>query len=205
MWLILMQLLSSAPGGYLAGRLRTKWSTVHSDEVYFRDTAHGFLVWAVGTVFTAAFLATATAAMAGLAVGAGGSGASPAATGNGPNAYFVDALFRSDQPGAYDAASWGEADRIFTAALAAKEIPPADRAHLARLISSRTGVSPAEADRRITEVLGDAQSKAEIARKAAATALLWTFIALLIGAFSASYAATLGGRQRDHLEPIPST
>ncbi len=42
-WLTLTQLLASAMGGYLAGRLRTKWAAAHSDEVYFRDTAHGFL------------------------------------------------------------------------------------------------------------------------------------------------------------------
>ena len=45
-WLIVMEILSSAMGGYLAGRLRTKWASIHSDEVYFRDTAHGFLAWA---------------------------------------------------------------------------------------------------------------------------------------------------------------
>src|ERR1035437_7476766 len=47
-WLVLMQLIASSVGGYLAGRLRTKWVNVHTHEVYFRDTAHGFLVWAVG-------------------------------------------------------------------------------------------------------------------------------------------------------------
>ena len=52
-WLILTQVLASAMGGYLAGRLRTKWTHVHTDEVYFRDTAHGLLVWAVGMVITA--------------------------------------------------------------------------------------------------------------------------------------------------------
>jgi len=46
-WLIAMQIIASAMGGYLAGRLRTKWATIHTHEVYFRDTAHGFLVWAV--------------------------------------------------------------------------------------------------------------------------------------------------------------
>jgi hypothetical protein len=46
-WLIVMQVISLAMGGYLAGRLRTKWANIHTDEVYFRDTAHGFLAWAV--------------------------------------------------------------------------------------------------------------------------------------------------------------
>src|SRR5256885_1932303 len=49
-WLIIVQIMAFAIGGYIAGRMRTKWVGVHTDEVYFRDTAHGFLVWAVGIV-----------------------------------------------------------------------------------------------------------------------------------------------------------
>src|SRR5712691_11698234 len=77
-WLILMQIISSSMGGYLAGRLRTKWSSIHNDEVYFRDTANGFLAWAVALVVTAAFLASAGAVMVGAtassAAGAGAAG-----------------------------------------------------------------------------------------------------------------------------------
>src|ERR1700680_921970 len=62
-WLIVSQIIASAMGGYLAGRLRTKWVNTHTDEVYFRDTAHGFLVWAVGLVIAAAFLASAATAI----------------------------------------------------------------------------------------------------------------------------------------------
>src|ERR1700753_2352811 len=47
-WLIAVQLFSSGVGGYIAGRLRTLWVDTHTDEVFFRDTAHGLLVWAVG-------------------------------------------------------------------------------------------------------------------------------------------------------------
>ena len=64
-WLIVMQIIASAMGGYLAGRLRTKSANIHTDEVYFRDTAHGFLVWAVGLVITAVFLASAATSMLG--------------------------------------------------------------------------------------------------------------------------------------------
>src|ERR1039457_2240319 len=64
-WLITTQIVASALGGYLAARLRTKWVNVHTDEVYFRDTAHGFLVWAVGMVITAAFLASAASSLVG--------------------------------------------------------------------------------------------------------------------------------------------
>ena len=42
-----------------------------------------------------------------------------------------------------------------------------------------------------------AKETADEARKASAYAALWIFVSLLIGAFVASLAATLGGRQRD--------
>jgi hypothetical protein len=56
-WMVVVQVLSSALGGYLAGRLRTKWLNVHTHEVHFRDTAHGFLVWALATVAGVALVA----------------------------------------------------------------------------------------------------------------------------------------------------
>ena len=58
LWVTFTQIVASALGGYLAGRLRTKWVAVHTDEVYFRDTAHGFLTWAVATLVTAAVRTT---------------------------------------------------------------------------------------------------------------------------------------------------
>ncbi len=78
-WLILTQALASAMGGYLAGRLRTKWASIHSDEVYFRDTAHGFLAWAVGVVITAAFLTSAATSIVGAGVVLRGGPAAAAA------------------------------------------------------------------------------------------------------------------------------
>src|SRR6202167_226504 len=100
-WLILMQVMSSSMGGYLAGRLRTKWATIHTDEVYFRDTAHGFLAWAVALVVTAAFFTSAAGAMVGTAAaaanGAGvGASAQADARQSDTHGYFVDRLFRAD-------------------------------------------------------------------------------------------------------------
>jgi hypothetical protein len=70
-WMIVVQVLASALGGYLAGRLRTKWLHVHSHEVHFRDTAHGLLVWALstvaGVVLAASVLAPAATPVAALA------------------------------------------------------------------------------------------------------------------------------------------
>src|ERR1700716_648244 len=75
LYFIVMAMISSAIGGYLAGRLRTKWVGVHTDEVYFRDTAHGFLAWAFASVLGAAVLATpATSMLSGAATGASQGG-----------------------------------------------------------------------------------------------------------------------------------
>ncbi len=117
LWLTFTQLAASAMGGYLCGRLRTRWTEVHADEVYFRDTAHGFLSWAVASLVTAAMLTSAIGSIvgsgvqAGAALAGGVAGAATSAAGgaaasaaarmgtaaeSGPLAYYVDSLFRRD-------------------------------------------------------------------------------------------------------------
>ena len=93
MWLVVTEICSASLGGYLAGRLRTKWTSVHSDEVYFRDTAHGFLAWCTALVFTGAFLTSAASMMIGAS--AQSKEAKPGAISS--NAYFVDSLFRAQR------------------------------------------------------------------------------------------------------------
>ena len=140
-WITVVQLLASAMGGYLAGRLRTRWVTVHTNEVFFRDTAHGFLAWAVATLLMATLLSSAIASAVSTGVKAGGEVAKSAATmagagagaatavastagnqqGINPLGYFVDSLFRADPdraapaspaPQAPNAAKAAEPDRI---------------------------------------------------------------------------------------------
>lgn len=201
-WLIVVQVLASGVGGYLAGRLRTKWAAIHSDEVHFRDTAHGFLVWAVAVVLTAAFLGSAATALVG--------GAEMASDMPGQeNTYFVDSLFRSGPAAttaptanADDGLVRGEAAGILANALRPGDAAAPDRVYLAQLVSARTGMSQADATQRVSDVVAQARQAADIARKTTARLLLWTFVALLIGAFCASYAATVGGRQRDHLKAV---
>ena len=201
-WLIVIQIVACGAGGYLAGRLRTKWAAIHTDEVYFRDTAHGFLVWAVGVVITGAFLGSAGTAMV------GGEAAS-AEMGGAENTYFVDTLFRA-APGNANApaspeqegATRAEAAGILANALRQGEAADADRTYLAHLVSARTGLSENDAAQRVSDVVTRARQAADTARKATARLLLWTFLSLLIGAFCASYAATIGGRQRDHLHAV---
>jgi hypothetical protein len=206
-WLVLMQIIASSMGGYLAGRLRTKWVNVHTHEVYFRDTAHGFLVWAVGLVITAAFLTTAAASIAGGAVRASAMSADAselAPSRSGPSRYFVDTLLRpSSATSAQDnSAVRGEIGLILANALREGEVPPADKTYLAQVVAARTGVSEPNAEKRVDDVFTQTRQAADKARKAVAHAMYWTFLALLVGAFCASFAATIGGAQRDHIVVI---
>ena len=196
-WLIVSQVIASATGGYLAGRLRTKWADIHTDEVYFRDTAHGFLVWAVGLVVTTAFLATAATSIAGRVA----QGNAATSTASDPNAYFIDMLFRSDMtnPGQNDIAVRSEVARIFVKDLRQPEVPASDKSYLTNLVAARTGLSPADAEKRVSDIFAEARQAGDTARKAGAHLSYWTFFALLVGAFCASFAATIGGKQRDRV------
>ena len=196
-WLIVSQIIASAMGGYLAGRLRTKWVNVHTDEVYFRDTAHGFLVWAVGLVIAAAFLASAATSI----VGEAAQSRATARPLSDPNAYFVDALFRSDTPPSDQngPSVRAEAGSIFANGLLQSDVLAADKTYLAKLVASRTGLSQKDAENRVSEIFAQARQAADTARKAGAHLSYWTFFALLVGAFCASFAATIGGKERDRV------
>ena len=202
-WFILIQILSASMGGYLAGRLRTKWTGIHTDEVYFRDTAHGFLAWSVALVVTAAFLASAATSLMGSAPDRSNAATASQGQGSeaGPNAYFIDSLFRTDgsKTEIENASVTREAEIIFTTSLKQGDLSATDKNYLDQLVMSRTGVSQSEADKRVNDAFSSAKSSAEAARKAIAHSLLWTFIALLVGAFCASLSGTIGGRRRDHV------
>jgi hypothetical protein len=203
-WLIVTQIVASSMGGYLTGRLRTRWHSIHGDEVHFRDTANGFLAWAVALVVTVAFLASAATTMA------GGTAREVAATraaesdeGAG-TAYFVDRLFRSDHPGGAEATApvRAEAGRILARAVGQNEASGTDTSYLAQLVAVKTGLNQSDSERRVTETIQEARQSVDRFRSITARILLWTFLALLMGAFCASYAATVGGRQRDHVQVI---
>lgn len=239
-WFIVMQWLSSGVGGYITGRLRTRWPGTHPHEVFFRDTAHGLITWAVATVVVSATLATSAFSLLGggaqgvaeLASGAaqGGVAAGTFATNSPATLYAVDKLFRAppaaDSPAAGSPAAGspaagsgqagessagdprGEAARIVANAWATGAVPDADRGYLAEKVAARTGVSPAEAQRRVddfitstleslSKVKADATEAAKAAAEAAAQASIYTALAMLVGAFIASVSAALGGRLRD--------
>jgi hypothetical protein len=221
-WLAFTQIVASGLGGYIAGRLRVKWAYMHGDEVYFRDTAHGFLAWCVATLVTATLVAGSVSSLVGGGVQAGAhmvGGAASAATqavgtaaGNTQGdeyGYFVDSLFRDDRPVAVsDDAARGTVTRIFVRSLSRGELAAEDRTYLAQLVAQRTNLTQADAERRVDEVYARtqkavadaklaAQQAADTAAKVAAWTTLWMFVALLAGAFFASLAATFGGRRRD--------
>lgn len=266
-WLLFTQIAASAIGGFLAGRLRVKWAGLHTREVYFRDTAHGLLAWAVASLATAALLGSAVGSVIsggaktlGAAGGALGSGAAATAAAMGPegaqqagnladraSGYFIDAMFRTGPannagssaapaapvtpPAGNDAtaptaplaaptpadgrelssAQRMEVVRVFGYSLASQQLSDNDKRYLGQLVARHTGLSQADADKRVADTfaayqrnLEQAATKsrqaADAARKAAAYASLWMFLALLCGAFIASLLATYGGRLRDRNE-----
>lgn len=224
-WLVVVQWLSSGLGGYLTGRLRTRWVGIHTDETFFRDTAHGFLAWALATLIVVFVLGSALSAAvgtgvqavstvaSGAAMGASAGVTANAGEGNGSDAtsYFVDALFRPADPSRLatpgaegDAAAAAQASRILLASAAAGEMSAEDKTYLGQLVAARTGLSEADATSRVDAVLAQAeqakvaaQQAVDTARKAGAAFALFTALSMIIGAFIASTAAVLGGRQRD--------
>jgi hypothetical protein len=226
-WLVIVQWVSAGVGGYLTGRLRTKWVGVHNDEVFFRDTAHGFLTWAVATVVVVMFLGSAVSSIVGGATRAVTQAAATttavaadAAADNMPDlstSYFTDALLRPANPmtptpsaaaGSSEAAT-AELSRILLRSAANGEITVTDRTYVEQLIAARTGLPEAEAKARVDTVLKEiedakvaTQEAADTARKSAATTALLGALSMLIGAFIACAAAALGGRRRDDDEAI---
>ena len=222
-WLVVMQWLSSGVGGYITGRLRTRWIGTHTHEVFFRDTAHGLITWSVATVLVATVVASslfsaiqggahAVGGAAQAAVGTMSSGAAPAAQGESlpgtsqANAYGVDKLFRSANASSSGASGDPriEVTHIVTNAWSNGAVSDEDRNYLAELVAARTGASQADARKRVDEFAAQlqeavtkAKAEADAARKSAAEAAIYTALSMLIGAFIASISAALGGRLRD--------
>lgn len=219
-WLTITQIVSAGLGGYIAGRLRTRWTDINIDEIYFRDTAHGLISWAVATLLVATFiLSSVGAAISGSArVGAslaGGVTSAAPVVGDAiseSSDYFTNALLRT-APGAEVEQRAGadvrdELSTIVVQALRDGELNDDDKQYVIGLVANYTELNEDQAEQRIDEVIARAQQAAEdaelAAREAADSALssatfasLWLFIALLIGAYIASFMATVGGRQRD--------
>lgn len=219
LWLGFTQVVASWLGGYLAGRLRTKWVNLHDHEVTFRDTAHGLVAWALATVITALIASSAIGSAISGGAQALGTAASAASSvlgqASGPVTSAADSLFRgpndgaASAPAASDPALRQEASRIFTDAIRGDgQLASADSRYLAQLVAQRAGLTPDQAQQRVDATYAEVKAKvqsaeikakqaADKARKDSAYTALWFTIALLIGAFVASWSATYGGRTRD--------
>jgi hypothetical protein len=215
-YLVCVAVMSSAVGGYLAARLRSKWAGAHMHEVFFRDTAHGFIAWALATLLSATALSSVTGYLAnGAAAGVGGAAAQAIRSVN-PADIYVDKLFRPDTaqpasaPGSSPAAgnpipaapsgansnqSRAEVLRLWTASF--QDLSAADKAYVAQVVAARTGMSQADAEKRVNDVIVEAKTAADTARKGAAKLSFWLTAAMLFGAFAASLAAVEGGSLRD--------
>lgn len=228
-WLTLTQIISSGLGGYLAGRLRTKWVDVYHDEVFFRDTAHGLVTWAVATLIAVVLMTSAIGAVL-----SGGAKATASMTGGAALSavdavsemgadqvdYFIDSLLRTDsdliERNVADVRT--ELSTILFRGLMFKDLSDEDSQYVAQVVASYTGLSQQQAERRVTESFERirqtaeeaevaAKEAVETARKSAAYSALWLFVALLIGAFTAGLMAVVGGKQRDDrvLQNAPHT
>lgn len=177
---LVVQIASFAAGGYLAGRLRRPWAESKS-ESEFRDSVHGFMVWAVGVAFGAlllgftsgAALRTATQSAATVAGGAASGTTNPTALSTTPAEYATDLLLRSEpRPaagaapatslpdqnlGRDDQALRAETGRVFTAAIRNQSLSERDRDYLVRVVQARTGLPEAEARQRVEAATNEAR------------------------------------------------
>jgi len=210
-YLVLTAIISSVVGGYIAGRLRSKWIDAPQQEVLFRDTAHGMVTWAFATIALVTVLGTGTGSLvssglSGLFHGAS-QGASTAAT-TAPTDYYVDTLLRpaSTSTGAAassrgqtdPAATRREVSSIFTRSFGTgTNLSPTDRSYLVQVVAQRSGMSEPDADKRVNDVTTQTKTYLDNARKYSIAFALWVTVALFAGAFAAAAGAIEGGQLRD--------
>lgn len=186
-WLAVTQLIASGLGGYLAGRLRATWPGVHTHEVYFRDTAHGLITWAVATLAVATIfastmgsIASGTAKEAAGAVGGAGQAAVTAGAAAGQEhaassqqgtfSSFADKLLRSTESavksgGAQPSGnSSEEVARVLSDSVEQGGLSEEDKRYLASLVARRTGMSQQEAEQRVTDTYKAMQAKLDAAK-----------------------------------------
>jgi hypothetical protein len=193
--LVVTQWISAALGGYMTGRLRTRWVSTHTHEVFFRDTAHGFITWCVATVLLASGLASASATFPGARI--------HVATGSrGHSMRLVSAEYAPPGSARFAAAAAPAIDSAARSRLvlpegpATVESPSPYRPAAVQLPPSSDGTRAADEAPSLwpadLSTAGD-----EATRKAAAATSIITALSMLVGAFIASVSAALGGRLRD--------
>jgi hypothetical protein len=195
-WMLLVYVFSFGIAGYVAGRMRSPLRGADPNEIEFRDGVHGLLAWALGVIIGALLLWGTITTLASTRIGAAEAGTA------GKPGYLVfelDRLFRSDaRPSEGNILeSRAEAARIIRLGLGRRDLAGEDRAYLVRLVAARTGLSPPDAEKRVTQVMQAARSAASKARSAGVIIGFMTATSLLAGAAAAWLAALAGGRHRD--------
>jgi len=227
LWAMMQQIGAFMVGGYVAGRMRSRWHEPTQHEVEFRDGLHGGLVWAVGIVIGAALaMATAgAAAKTGIDVAGRAAGVTALST-TEPMDAVLDSMLRpttvaqapsaSTPPAAATPApsasrtrstaassdeTRSEMARILASAVASGALSDQNRAYLAQGVAQRSGLSQQEAERRVNEAFTAAREAADKARKAAILTGFVTAASLIISFGAAWWAAIRGGQHRDNEVP----
>jgi hypothetical protein len=200
LYLFLVAFISYGVGGYLAGRLHTRLSTAAGDDVEHSDGVHGILVWAIATLLAGLLALSAAQAFTRLAApSANEAGPGSSAAGENIIAFDLDRLFRSDRPQQTGDMGYAraEAARILLTTASHRGLQEDDRAFLVRLVSARTGLAQADAERRVNDVASRAKDDINRARRSAVLISFAIGVAALFGAAVAWAAACAGGRDRD--------
>jgi hypothetical protein len=222
-WAMAQQIGSIMLGGYVAGRMRSRWHEP-GHEAEFRDGLHGALVWAVA-VLISAFLVFMTAGIA-ASTGAdiAGKAAGSLVSTTDPMDAVLDTMLgptataQAAAPGAPAAApptsarprvanaatgdgTRAEASRILASSVASGSITSENRTQLAQLVAQRTGVSQQEAERRVDAAVNSARAAADKARRAAILTGFVTAAGLLLSLAAGWWAAMRGGHHRDTSVP----
>jgi hypothetical protein len=220
LWVMIQQIGAFMAGGYVAGRLRSRWHETTEHEIEFRDGLHGALVWAVGLVIGAAMLMATAGAAARTGIEVAGKAAAATASTTNPIDTVLDTMLRpvnvaQAQPAPPTGAPAtrpqppagavenprAEMARIMASSLANGAMTPQDRAYVAQIVAQRTGVPQPEAEKRVTEALNTAREAADKTRRAAILAGFVTAAALVVSFGAAWWAAMKGGQHRDHSVP----
>lgn len=194
--LVVTQWISAALGGYMTGRLRTRWVNTHTHEVFFRDTAHGFITWCVATVVLASGLASASATFPGARIHV-------SAGSHGHNTRLVSAGYALPGSARFAAAAAPATDSAVRSRLvlpegpAAVESPSAYRPAAVQLPPSTDGTRAADDTQGLWPADLSTSRDDDGMRSAAAATSIISALSMLVGAFIASVSAALGGRLRD--------
>jgi hypothetical protein len=198
-YLFLVAFVSYGVGAYLAGRLSSRLTAGDTTDIEYRDGVHGLLVWAIATLLAGLLALGAAQAVSRLAAPSGGqTGAEASVAGDDIIAFDLDRLFRSDRPQAGDMSyTRAEAARILLTTASHRGLQDDDRGFLVRLVSARTGLAQADAERRVNDVASKARDDINRARRSAMLIAFAVGVAALLGAAVAWVAACAGGWDRD--------